>query len=171
MSLATLSNDCSICLEKIRQDAKFLRCAHTFHRPCIDLWLSRRKSCPLCRSRQAVTDSETDHDVTDADDEEEEEEEDEEEQIYDDEFPSDEEELEVEQMSEEEEDEQEMLSDIEEEMDDEHMHSLDTESVGSNAAEEGASDVGREDESARSLSAVMLAVCVFIVIRYYRNRN
>uniref|UniRef100_A0A182J438 RING-type domain-containing protein n=2 Tax=Anopheles atroparvus TaxID=41427 RepID=A0A182J438_ANOAO len=115
MSLATLSNECSICLEKIWQDAKLLHCAHTFHRSCIDLWLSRRKSCPICRSRQGVTDLETDCDETGAEEEGEDED--------DDQMSSDAEELEVELEVNDEEDELELYDEEDElvvyDMDDE----------------------------------------------------
>ncbi len=44
---------CSICSadfidgEYIRQ---LNRCSHSFHRPCIDIWLSSHNNCPLCRA-------------------------------------------------------------------------------------------------------------------------
>ena len=41
---------CSICLgdlevgERVRQ----LRCSHRFHQPCVDEWLQKKPTCPLC---------------------------------------------------------------------------------------------------------------------------
>lgn len=46
------ASECSICLGDIRvgDSVRQLRtCGHTFHRPCLDLWLLRRADCPLCK--------------------------------------------------------------------------------------------------------------------------
>ena len=41
--------DCSICLENnLDLNFKKLKCGHEFHEPCIDLWLKRKNTCPLC---------------------------------------------------------------------------------------------------------------------------
>ncbi|KAM0852727.1 hypothetical protein ACQ4PT_051560 [Festuca glaucescens] len=43
---------CSVCLQEFEagQRARSLPgCGHTFHLPCIDGWLCRHASCPLCR--------------------------------------------------------------------------------------------------------------------------
>ena len=43
---------CSVCLQEFEagQTARSLPgCGHTFHLPCIDGWLCRHASCPLCR--------------------------------------------------------------------------------------------------------------------------
>ncbi|KAI3443583.1 hypothetical protein Pfo_000248 [Paulownia fortunei] len=59
-------SDCAVCLsvfeegEEVRQLPK---CKHSFHAPCIDMWLYSHMDCPLCRSpveppvlqRRAVT--------------------------------------------------------------------------------------------------------------------
>ncbi|OEL16656.1 F-box/LRR-repeat protein 14 [Dichanthelium oligosanthes] len=46
--------DCAVCLGVIQVGAmvKLLpACSHVYHRDCIDLWLSSRSTCPLCRCR------------------------------------------------------------------------------------------------------------------------
>ena len=46
--------DCSICLEKLADGddvTTVLRCGHAFHANCLDAWLRRKFSCPLCKSR------------------------------------------------------------------------------------------------------------------------
>lgn len=43
---------CSICLDeiKVEQSTSFLDvCSHTFHEECLEKWLCRQKTCPLCR--------------------------------------------------------------------------------------------------------------------------
>ncbi|WVZ79931.1 hypothetical protein U9M48_027453 [Paspalum notatum var. saurae] len=44
--------ECAVCLGVIQVGAmvKLLpACSHVYHRDCIDLWLSARSTCPLCR--------------------------------------------------------------------------------------------------------------------------
>jgi len=48
------STECAVCLGAIQVGAmvKLLpACGHVYHRDCIDLWLSSRCTCPLCRRR------------------------------------------------------------------------------------------------------------------------
>ena len=49
---------CSICLSEYR-DGETLRvmpeCRHGFHVACLDAWLSRSASCPVCRSSPVLT--------------------------------------------------------------------------------------------------------------------
>uniref|UniRef100_A0ACD5Y7H9 Uncharacterized protein n=1 Tax=Avena sativa TaxID=4498 RepID=A0ACD5Y7H9_AVESA len=49
---AVQNGGCSVCLQEFEagQRARSLPgCGHTFHLPCIDGWLCRHASCPLCR--------------------------------------------------------------------------------------------------------------------------
>eukprot|EP00928_Gymnodinium_smaydae_P039371 TRINITY_DN26910_c0_g2_i1.p1 TRINITY_DN26910_c0_g2~~TRINITY_DN26910_c0_g2_i1.p1 ORF type:complete len:279 (+),score=28.98 TRINITY_DN26910_c0_g2_i1:140-976(+) len=43
--------ECSICINEfaVGDSVRRLPCGHTFHRPCVDLWLLRRADCPLCK--------------------------------------------------------------------------------------------------------------------------
>ncbi|KAM1511925.1 hypothetical protein PS1_024009 [Malus domestica] len=45
------SAECCICLKRLEvgEEAKEMPCNHRFHPVCIDSWLERRPSCPLCR--------------------------------------------------------------------------------------------------------------------------
>jgi hypothetical protein len=49
---------CSICLSEYR-DGEMLRvmaeCSHRFHVACLDAWLQRNGSCPVCRSSPIPT--------------------------------------------------------------------------------------------------------------------
>lgn len=44
-------NDCTICLEEFNNDEEIikLKCNHLFHLKCIDDWIKKNQSCPLCR--------------------------------------------------------------------------------------------------------------------------
>lgn len=49
---ATERLECAICLFDVKEGEKIRQlgtCGHTFHRSCIDLWLLRCTSCPLCK--------------------------------------------------------------------------------------------------------------------------
>ncbi len=43
-------NTCSICLENITKGKKKIECNHEFHLKCIDEWLIKSNTCPLCRT-------------------------------------------------------------------------------------------------------------------------
>jgi cbb3-type cytochrome oxidase subunit 3 len=44
------AGDCPVCLEPLRGDVTAAyACGHVFHAPCIEPWLDRRGSCPVCR--------------------------------------------------------------------------------------------------------------------------
>jgi len=48
---------CPICLQEITQqmedakNAKCCNCGHSFHKNCINEWLTTAKTCPICRKR------------------------------------------------------------------------------------------------------------------------
>ena len=47
--------ECSICLEPIFFNGiTLVNCKHSFHKKCINKWLSLKDSCPLCR-KQVLT--------------------------------------------------------------------------------------------------------------------
>ena len=43
--------ECTICLEEFIENEKIygLKCNHYYHKKCIDDWLKKRQTCPLCR--------------------------------------------------------------------------------------------------------------------------
>jgi hypothetical protein len=45
------SDTCSICMDHFsdKDDVRILRCYHVYHMDCIDLWLYKNISCPVCR--------------------------------------------------------------------------------------------------------------------------
>ncbi|KAJ4905917.1 putative RING-H2 finger protein ATL37 [Raphanus sativus] len=49
--------ECAICLNEF-EDEETLRwmppCSHTFHANCIDVWLSSRSTCPVCRANLSL---------------------------------------------------------------------------------------------------------------------
>lgn len=52
----TPKEDCSICFEcKEDKKLKYLSCKHSFHVKCINKWLKKNDTCPLCRTPVAMT--------------------------------------------------------------------------------------------------------------------
>jgi len=47
---------CSICLEETcaSDTVGGLRCGHAFHQGCVETWLRRSPSCPVCRTNVAM---------------------------------------------------------------------------------------------------------------------
>lgn len=44
--------ECAICLEDIeRRDAFSLPCGHVFHNVCVNKWIAKKRSCPICKIR------------------------------------------------------------------------------------------------------------------------
>lgn len=41
---------CAVCMDAIKSNAKMIRCGHTFHKTCIDKWVRRSPTCPICRA-------------------------------------------------------------------------------------------------------------------------
>lgn len=41
---------CAICYEDLTANVSELKCEHYFHHFCIDKWLRKNSTCPLCRS-------------------------------------------------------------------------------------------------------------------------
>ena len=55
-----LQEECAVCLErmKIGERARRLdQCGHRFHAKCVDKWLRRSETCPLCRQSLSFVDS------------------------------------------------------------------------------------------------------------------
>ncbi|XP_071125942.1 E3 ubiquitin-protein ligase RNF4-like isoform X2 [Mytilus edulis] len=51
IELTRTESTCVICLEpKVEADISALRCAHTFHGPCIRKSLKNKQECPVCRT-------------------------------------------------------------------------------------------------------------------------
>ncbi|KAF9225663.1 RING/U-box, partial [Gyrodon lividus] len=55
MSLLGVSvENCAICMTQMRQGDKSIlgaTCKHAFHEKCLESWLARSQTCPLCRER------------------------------------------------------------------------------------------------------------------------
>eukprot|EP00771_Trimastix_marina_P003326 gnl/Trimastix_PCT/4567.p1 GENE.gnl/Trimastix_PCT/4567~~gnl/Trimastix_PCT/4567.p1 ORF type:complete len:202 (+),score=3.21 gnl/Trimastix_PCT/4567:63-668(+) len=51
-TVALLPQACPICLEQLQvgEWVRSLPCLHRFHRGCIDTWLARDASCPVCKA-------------------------------------------------------------------------------------------------------------------------
>ncbi len=45
-------DDCTICLDKIKNDNNQVttyECNHTFHLKCLNSWVMKSQTCPICR--------------------------------------------------------------------------------------------------------------------------
>lgn len=47
---------CGVCQDDYHEKSiiKILNCKHSFHRLCIDMWLYKKNSCPLCRKSARI---------------------------------------------------------------------------------------------------------------------
>ena len=43
--------ECAICFEALSNDDYVLKCKHRFHKRCLNKWLLRQTTCPMCRER------------------------------------------------------------------------------------------------------------------------
>lgn len=45
------SKECSICLNSMNNynDLVILKCKHYYHKDCLNTWLNKNNSCPICR--------------------------------------------------------------------------------------------------------------------------
>lgn len=43
-------NECSICLNNNEKEKYTTQCNHTFHKDCLDEWLTYSTTCPQCRT-------------------------------------------------------------------------------------------------------------------------
>jgi len=53
--------DCAICLDIIDKKYKpdFVKCNHfSFHKECLDSWVKRNRSCPICRKNYNLSNKE-----------------------------------------------------------------------------------------------------------------
>lgn len=43
-------DDCVICLEQMKEGdlVTIIYCSHIFHKYCIDMWIEKKRICPLC---------------------------------------------------------------------------------------------------------------------------
>jgi len=53
------STQCCICLEEFNTESTVaeLPCKHVFHKSCVEVWLTQKSSCPLCKQDPAVTET------------------------------------------------------------------------------------------------------------------
>lgn len=43
---------CTVCLEDFDKGVKIgrLLCGHIFHKECIEVWINKNRTCPVCRT-------------------------------------------------------------------------------------------------------------------------
>ncbi|KAL6054962.1 hypothetical protein STEG23_030489 [Scotinomys teguina] len=51
-------NTCSICITEYTENSRIriLPCSHEYHDECIDIWLSEKSNCPICREKVTLID-------------------------------------------------------------------------------------------------------------------
>ncbi|ESQ50577.1 hypothetical protein EUTSA_v10022879mg [Eutrema salsugineum] len=58
------TSDCVVCLDGFRQ-GQWCRnlpgCGHVFHRKCVDSWLLKAATCPICRARVRFREEDAEH--------------------------------------------------------------------------------------------------------------
>ncbi|PON48058.1 43kDa postsynaptic protein [Trema orientale] len=55
---AEADSECAVCLSAFEEGEEIRnlpRCKHSFHAPCIDMWLYSHSDCPLCRAPVVVS--------------------------------------------------------------------------------------------------------------------
>lgn len=45
------SIECPICYDTISSGKRVLKCGHAFHKTCVDSWIDRKGTCPMCRTQ------------------------------------------------------------------------------------------------------------------------
>ena len=50
VKIQTSNETCSICFENISEEIYCIECKHEYHIECLELWLKRSNTCPLCRT-------------------------------------------------------------------------------------------------------------------------
>ena len=48
--------ECLICLEEYYegQQLTVIKCGHLYHKPCLDSWFLKKKTCPLCDEQLTI---------------------------------------------------------------------------------------------------------------------
>ena len=48
--------ECLICLDEFNQGQQIImiKCGHLYHKPCIDKWFLKKKTCPLCDEQLTI---------------------------------------------------------------------------------------------------------------------
>ena len=56
MSFDLVLQECCICLAKYKdkEEVRKLPCSHKFHSKCVEEWLGRHATCPMCRYEMPV---------------------------------------------------------------------------------------------------------------------
>lgn len=52
---------CSICLDDLDRNIKQLSCKHQFHAKCINEWIKRQRTCPMCKTPVPLSTKEVVH--------------------------------------------------------------------------------------------------------------